>query len=157
MVCVLFNVGDSWYAVRGGDVAEIVPQVQCAPVTKAPNFVRGVFRCRGLDVPVLDVSAMLGRPPCRDCLSTRTILVRQEDRRGQPRLLGLLAEKVQETIDIPETSLNTAVIRTPETMFLGKVFQGPHGVVQCLRVKELLPAAARNLLFPADDGPEGAA
>ncbi len=156
MVCVLFNVGDSWYAVRGADVAEIVPQVRCAPVTKAPAFVHGIFRCRGLDVPVLDVSAMLGRPPCRDCLSTRTILVRQDDRHGQPRLLGLLAEKVLETVDIPETSLNTAVIRTPETMFLGKVFQGPHGVVQCLRVTELLPAAARTLLFPDDDA-EGAA
>ena len=41
----------------------------------APSFLAGLLGYRGKVIPVIDLGLLLNSAPCRDCLSTRIILV----------------------------------------------------------------------------------
>ena len=99
-------------------IVEIVPRVELRSVPHAPVFLAGLLGYRGHVVPVIDLCLLLDVAPCRDCLSTRIILVsvapndpnqskpdRGESGEGrrltpdqkQPtNLLGLIAEHVSD-------------------------------------------------------------
>lgn len=56
-------VGDEVVAVGIEDVREILQVSRLTPMPRTPDFVRGVMNLRGAVVPVVDLSARLGRPP----------------------------------------------------------------------------------------------
>jgi purine-binding chemotaxis protein CheW len=56
-------VGDEIVAVGIEDVREILQIMRMTPLPRTPDFVRGVMNLRGAVVPVVDLSARLGRAP----------------------------------------------------------------------------------------------
>jgi purine-binding chemotaxis protein CheW len=54
-------VGDEIVAVGIEDVREILQITRMTPLPRTPDFVRGVMNLRGAVVPVVDLSARLGR------------------------------------------------------------------------------------------------
>ena len=44
-------------------------------IPHAPSFLAGLLGFRGKVIPVIDLGLLLSSVPCRDCLSTRIILV----------------------------------------------------------------------------------
>jgi chemotaxis signal transduction protein len=92
MLAVLFNLGDQ----RRGLDSALVERVAPAPPGRGIAGEAETISYRGQSVPVLDLALRSGGRPANPHLSTRIILVRHPDARGTPRLLGLLAEGVNE-------------------------------------------------------------
>lgn len=105
MLALLFYLGESMYTISCEKVREIVPMMRLKPAPNAPKFFTGFFNFRGRIVPVIDLRELIQGRPCEEKLSTRIILVDFETEDGGSHTLGLMAEKVTETIRRPEDRL----------------------------------------------------
>ncbi|NHZ94080.1 chemotaxis protein CheW, partial [Massilia sp. CCM 8733] len=104
----------------------------------APAGVAGAISYRGVPVPVLDLSSMtLGRPAARR-MNTRIVLVRWPDRDGALRLLGLIAEKVNNTMRRNPDDFLDPGIGNPDAPYLGKVATDAQGLVRRVEIDKLI-------------------
>jgi purine-binding chemotaxis protein CheW len=60
LALLLFRIGEEWYAVRTGDVREIVQDLAVTALPCVPEYVLGVASIRGEIVSVTEPSAMFG-------------------------------------------------------------------------------------------------
>ena len=147
MLLLLFHLGNDHYALDAAQVAEVLPLVGIRRIPQAPPGVAGIFDCRGVPVPVIDLSQlMLGRPVAR-CLSTRIIVVDYPDQSGGLRRLGLIAEQVTETMRREQTDFVDAGVNNEGASYLGPVAAGARGLVQWVEVSKLLPQSVQDVLF----------
>lgn len=147
MVLLLLNAGERRYALDTADVVEVVPAVELKPSPHASGPVAGGFDYRGGVVPVLDLCRLVEQRPCRRRLSTRIIVIETPDADGSPRRLGLMAERVTETVKVAETDLQPADAQADEPLYLGKLLAVGADTVRCLRTDRLLPEDLRRSLF----------
>jgi chemotaxis-related protein WspB len=68
-----------------------------------PAYIAGTVNYRGISLPVIDLSQLFEGTNCRNLLSTRIIIIEYEidSIRGRKNI-GLLAEKVNETVKTPK-------------------------------------------------------
>lgn len=151
MLMVIFQIGDQRYALDSDRVVEIVPLVVFNRVPGAPSYVAGLMQYRGHIVPVIDLCSLAGNESCRRLYSTRIMLVRYAAGRDDPRLLGLLAERVTETLAVDPADLAAMNITSKDSPYLGKVIQDAHGMILCIDVEELLPLSVRQMLYPESE------
>ena len=147
MLFLVFDLGQDRYALDALQVAEILPLVDITRIPQAPPAVAGVFNYHGAPVPVVDLSQMaLGRPAARR-LSTRIVLVHYPDATGQRRLLGLIAERVTQTVRHEKADFVASGVSSEGASYLGPVATDERGVLQRVDVQTLLPAPVRDVLF----------
>ena len=147
MLLVVFHAGEERFGLEAGQIIEIVPLVRLGPVQHAPAWVAGLFNYRGSVAPVIDVSMMLKGEPARNLLSTRILLVNYPGRRGESHVLGLLAERVLETIACSPDDFQTSGIATPDAPYLGGVLVDGGRMLRRITLAELLPPEVQELLF----------
>jgi purine-binding chemotaxis protein CheW len=163
-ICSLLRmaVGDEIVAVGIEDVREILQITRMTPLPRTPDFVRGVMNLRGAVVPVVDLSARLGRAPTvigrRSCIvvvdchadAHETEAHAQAQREGHeahdhpPKswVMGLLVDAVFEVFDRGASeieaapSLGTRI--TPE--YLRGVTRAGGELVSVLALPRLLSA-----------------
>jgi len=109
-------VGDEVVAVGIEDVREILQVTRMTPLPRTPDFVRGVMNLRGAVVPVVDLSARLGRAP--SVLGRRSCIVVVECHPAQPEdeeqpvaaatVMGLLVDSVFEVFDRNASEIESA-------------------------------------------------
>lgn len=138
---LLLAVADQLYAIDTQSVVEVIPQVILRPVPEAPAHQSGVFNFRGRVVPVVDVTQLIAGRPCAGHLSSRIIMVRHRAADGEPALLGLLAERVTDTLLKPLTSFQPAEGAAAQRPFLGGVALDERGLIQLLLCDRLASAA----------------
>jgi len=158
MLLLTFNLGGERYALESSRVVEVIPMVPLRKLPHAPDCVAGLFNYRGAVVPVLELRQLVQGGPCQPCLSTRIILVSWVSPKGRKsHTLGLMAERVTETVQKTSLDLSPPGITVEKAPYLGEIILGEGGMIQCLRLEHLLPDGLREALFqaePADD-PEG--
>jgi len=147
MLLLIFYIGKERYAIDCRQVVEIVPRVDLKMIPGAPDYVAGLFHYRGSIVPVIDLSQFTERRPAFDLLSTRVIVLHYSASNGTTLLLGMIAERVTETITRNESEFSNPVVHMDETKFLGKTSADDHGILQLVQVEHLLPEALRNSLI----------
>jgi chemotaxis-related protein WspB len=136
MLYLLFSLDQDRYLLDVRQVAEVLPLIGIMPLPQAPPTVAGLFNYRGTLVPAFDLAqALLGRA-ARERLHTRIILAHITDERGAPQLLGLIAERVTDTV------------RREATEFSDSVVMDGEGLAHRIEVNQLVPAAVRSRLFP---------
>jgi chemotaxis-related protein WspB len=147
LLFLLFQLGQERYALDVGQVVEVLPLVDVARIPQAPPGVAGLFNYRGAPVPVIDLSQLtLGRPAQRR-LNTRIVVVHYPDGSGGTRPLGLIAEKVTETVRREQTDFVASGVTNDRAPYLGPVATDSHGLLQWIEVANLLPASVRDVLF----------
>jgi chemotaxis-related protein WspB len=147
MLFLLFHLGDERYALDTVSVAEVLPLVRMKPIPQALPGVAGVFDYHGAPVPAIDLCELaLGRAAPK-CLSTRIILVRTLDDAGRPHLLGLIAERVTQTLRRQATDFVSAGVSADGAPYLGPVTSDPGGLIQRIELSKLLSASVRRVLF----------
>lgn len=173
MLMLLFCLENERYALESKQIVEIVPLVEIKKLPHAPDYISGVFNYRGQIVPILDLCQLIQGRPCYTHLSTRIILVnyfhnstegittpdllvegqnRAEATSKQPiSILGLMAERVVETLNKPESEFVDAGVSVKTAPYLGKMIMDAQGMIQCINVKHLLPEAQRSTLFATHD------
>ena len=84
------------YGVDVRVVQEIRRVGEITPVTRAPEFVRGVMNLRGRIIPVLDLKRKLGIGEVLPSSAARIVVVRLQE-----RLLGLLVDGASQVLKVP--------------------------------------------------------
>jgi chemotaxis-related protein WspB len=147
MLFLIFELGHDRYALEAGRIAEVLPVVRIKRVPHAPAGVIGVFDYHGAPVPVVDLSELtLGRPAAPR-LSTRLIVASYPNPDGQPRLLGLIAERATDTMRCEPADFVASGITNGRAPYLGHVTTSKRGVIQRIDVDTLLPDSVREVLF----------
>jgi chemotaxis-related protein WspB len=147
MLFLLFQLGQDRYLLDTGRVAEVLPLVAITQIPQAPPGVAGLFNYRGVPVPVVDLSQLaLGRP-ARNRLNTRIVLVHYPDGSGGTQLLGLIAERVTETVRRDEADFVASGVSSDRAPYLGPVATDARGLLQWIVVESLLPVSVRDVLF----------
>jgi chemotaxis-related protein WspB len=147
MLLLQFQAGNDRYGLEVSRVIEVIPMVAFRPLPHAEESVAGLFNYRGTMVPVIDVTVLLASTPSRPLMSTRIILVDYTGRDGEPHVLGLLAERVTETVSCTEGELKPIGIDVPEAPYLGEILIYPGGMLQRLKIENLLPPSLQEALF----------
>jgi chemotaxis-related protein WspB len=147
MLFLLFQLGQDRYALDVGQVAEVLPLVSLKQIPQAPPAVAGIFDFRGAPVPVIDLSQTALARPAQRRLSTRIILAHYPDGNGGKRLLGLMAEKVTQTMRREPSDFVAAGVDNDDAPYLGPVASDARGLIQWVEVDQLLTPDVRDLLF----------
>lgn len=147
MLFVLFHLGPERYALDAQRVVEVVPLLAIKKMPQAPRGVAGMFLYRGRPVPALDLCQLTVNRPAREHFSTRIILVSYTSPAGEEQLLGLIAERVTETIRRDESEIAAAAKRVAGNTFLGPVLTDTEGVIQLIHPEKLVQENLRNRLF----------
>jgi chemotaxis-related protein WspB len=170
MLLLTFSAGANRYAVDVAWVVELVPNVALRPIPHAPAFLAGLLGYRGKVVPVIDLGLLLNGMPCRDCLSTRIILVNdtadghdhsKQDRgdshegtggsrpeqEHDPSLFGFVAEHVSDLTRARPEQVTTTPVSLPQAPYLSAIVQTDQGIVQLIAVDKLRDAGLRSSAF----------
>ena len=141
-------MGSERYALDVHEVVEVMPLRRLKQLPAAPAWVAGLFSFRGQPVPVLDLCARtLGRPAVVRT-STRLVVVNYQAEGSQERhWLGLILEQASDTLRSSAQAFVESGLSLPDARYLGPVLKVEHGLVQWVRVAQLLDAPVRELLF----------
>lgn len=120
-----FRAGNENLAISILDVKEIIEINTITDVPMTPDYIRGVINLRGNVVPVIDLSARLGRQSSEITKRSCIVLV-QVDYHEDAQLLGMLVDAVDEILEIPEANIMPppdfgADIRTDFIQAMGRV------------------------------------
>lgn len=148
---LLFYVGDDRYALPARQIVEVVPLVELKKLARSPKYVAGLLNYRGIIIPVIDLCQLLAETPHRHHLSTRIIVVNYLIGEPTPYLLGLIAERVTETLDIREANFVDSGIQVDAAPYLGQIIIDEQGMIQCIQVESLLSESQRRYLLPQGD------
>jgi chemotaxis-related protein WspB len=151
MLLLLFQAGNQTYALDARHVIEVAPFPVCTKAPHAPPYVEGLATCRGRTVPVIDLVALIAGIASKPLLSTRLILVEYKLPNGHSHPLGLVAEKVVETVAFEQPRHEPQKIKIPDAPYLNGTVINDGRLVQQLALDELLPRSVCNLLFPGSE------
>lgn len=141
MLMLIFYVGEDLYALDCMQVVEVIPRVLFRKVHHAPHYVAGLFNYRGMIVPAIDLCHLIQGQPSRSHLSTRIVIVNYTGKDNVKRYLGLMAERITETLDRPNAGLDhhSSNNDTDNTHpFLGEMLMDEKGMIQSIRLENLL-------------------
>ena len=130
MLVLTFRVDAVVYAVPVRQVIEVVPRVALRAVPHAPACWLGLLHYRGSALPVLDLGLLMGRSACVDRLDTRILVVGSAEGGGQR--LGLLAEQVNELIEVSPDRLALPSPRMRAAPYLTEVYETEAGLLQLI-------------------------
>ncbi|MBT2338862.1 MULTISPECIES: chemotaxis protein CheW [Pseudomonas] len=146
---LVFRIGNERYAVQAIDVVEVLPRLPLKPIPQAPSWVAGVFAWRGTVVPVIDLCALTFGQNAEARTSTRLVLVNYRPDNGQAaQVLGLILEQATDTLRCDPADFQPYGLANRQAPYLGPVREDAHGLLQWVRVSDLLDASVRALLFP---------
>jgi len=147
MLFLTFQLGSDRYAVEAAQVVEVLPLVTVKRTPRAPAGVAGILNYHGRPVPLIDLVELALGKPSRKWMSTRIILVDYIGESGKVHLLGLLAEQVTETMRCAEGDFAVSGVAMTDAPYLGSVATNAAGIVQRIKVKNLVPENVRSQLF----------
>jgi chemotaxis-related protein WspB len=137
MLILIFYVGKNLYAIESSRVVEVIPRVSYREAHHVPEYVVGVFNYRGSIVPVLDLCHLIRGTPSKGYLSTRVMMVSYPQPGGALQYIGLMAERVIETLNTAETEFKDAGIQANEAPYLGGIITDKRGMIQRIRLEQL--------------------
>jgi chemotaxis-related protein WspB len=111
--------------------------------------VAGVFAWRGRVVPVLDLCALTFGQAAEARTSTRLVLVNYRPQAQQAaHVLGLILEQATDTLRCDPADFKPYGLDNPQAPYLGPVREDAQGMLQWVRVNDLLDESVRAVLFP---------
>jgi chemotaxis-related protein WspB len=144
---LIFYVGKDLYAIDSSQVVEIIPKVSLRKIYQAPEYVAGIFNYKGVIVPVIDLCQLIQKQPSRSFLSTRIIMVNYVEQNGVDCWLGLMAERVTETLNKSDISLVDTKPLLDEAPYLGEIIMDEKGMIQRIRLEYLLLDSQQKFLL----------
>jgi chemotaxis-related protein WspB len=147
---LVFRIASERFALQAIEVAEVLPRLPLKPIPRAPDWVAGVFAYRGAVVPVIDLCALTFGQPAQARTSTRLVLVHyRPDDTTPSMLLGLILEQATDTLRCDAADFKPYGLDNRQAPYLGPVREDAQGLLQWVRVVDLLDDQVRALLFPS--------
>ncbi len=151
MLALLFYIGDTMYTIKCDLVREIAPLAKLKEAPHTPNYFAGFFNYRGTIIPVIDLCRLIQDEPCRQRLSTRIILVDYRPKGDSGYLLGLIAERVSETIKKKPEDFNLPRVKSDTAPYLGGIIMEGGKMIHHIDIEKLPNCIS---LLPGMDGGE---
>ena len=151
-----FHIDKELFAIGILDIKEIIEVGTISRVPLTPGFISGVINLRGRVLPVLDLSARLGRDTTQ--LTKRSCIVIVEVQSGdRSQSLGMLVHEVNEVIEISPDNIQPAPdfgtdIRTDFIDRMGKIDDRFIVILSVDNVLSIDELAALNDLHKQMDG-----
>ncbi|WP_434579919.1 purine-binding chemotaxis protein CheW [Pseudomonas sp. Z5-35] len=146
---LVFCIGNERYALQATDVVEVLPRLSLKPIARAPSWVAGVFAWRGVVVPVIDLCALTFGQDAQARTSTRLVLVHYRHQAQQAaQVLGLILEQATDTLRCDPADFKPYGLDNRQAPYLGPVREDAQGMLQWVRVNDLLDESVRAMLFP---------
>ena len=102
-----FKLEEELFAINVSKVFEILAFRKITKVPHSPVYMRGVINLRGSVLPVIDTRLRFGMPPVSETVNT-CILVLDIAIRDETVMLGIIADTVQEVVEIPFEEIKPA-------------------------------------------------
>ena len=99
-----FILAEEIYAFDVAKVREILELSSITKIPKTPDFMCGVINLRGRGVPVIDLRLNFGMPGTEKTVNTCIIVV-EVALGGETVVLGVLADSVQEVVEIEQENI----------------------------------------------------
>jgi chemotaxis-related protein WspB len=147
MLLLAFQIDKERYAISAKQIIEILPLTSLKKIPRTPAYVAGLLDYRGLPVPVIDLCQLVNEQDCKKVLSSRIILVNYRASNGETHSLGLIAESVTETLEIPQEKFIDSGIKVEGTSYLGGISKDNGKMIQHIEVHELLTREVQAILF----------
>ena len=147
MVLLLFQSGEELLSLDVSRVIEVMPVVNLKKAPHTPEYIAGLFNYRGTIVPVVDLTALLSGNHHAPLLSTRIILVDYTGASGSHHTLGLMAERVTETVSCSEKDMHPSGIESETASYLGPILIDERGMIRLVEVNRILPESLQKILF----------
>lgn len=146
------QTGSDGYLLEAARVAHVLPMLQMKRLPGATASVAGIVDYQGAPVPVLDLCELFLSRPATAHLSTRLILIPVAacgvtGARGNGRLVGLMAEKVSDTIRLGPQDFISQEIRSAGAPYLGVMTRAGGRLWQRIELPQLLSADLLATLF----------
>ena len=100
-----FTLAEETFAIEIVKVHEVIDYLHVTRVPRMPAFLRGVINLRGSVVPVIDLRLILGMPAVEKTVDT-CVIIAEVLMDGDPLHLGMLADSVQEVIDVDPNQID---------------------------------------------------
>jgi chemotaxis-related protein WspB len=151
------QTGPDGYLLEAARVTHILPMLRIKRLPGAATAVAGIVNYQGAPVPVLDLCELFLHRPSTPHLSTRLILIsvaacRAEGTAGSGRLVGLMAEKVSDTIRLGPQDFISQEIRSEGAPYLGMMARANGRLWQRIELPKLLSANLLETLFGDSGG-----
>jgi purine-binding chemotaxis protein CheW len=102
-----FKLGEEVFALDVAEVREILDFTTVTKVPRTPSFMRGVINLRGSVVPVMDLRLKFGMSATEQTVNSCIIVV-EMSLDGDNIVIGVLADAVQEVIDLEPEQIEPA-------------------------------------------------
>ena len=143
MLLLSFHVSNERYVIETKDIIEIVPFVTLKKIPSAEQMITGLLNYHGAAIPVIDINILCNGEPVRRSLTSRIIILKYK---GE-RILGLLAEKVTETLHIDHDEFKDVGIKVSDFNFLAGVAEHNDSLLQLINIDKLLLKNVEKSLF----------
>ncbi len=147
MLLLIFEAGDGRYAMAAELVVEIIPRVRAKKIPGTPSYVVGLMNYHGKAVPVIDLCMFRGDALCEERLSTRIIMIKYEKDEGDHTLVGLLAEKVTETVQVDKKDFHAGGVLIGVGLDGNGTGEDSSEMMQWFDVKRFLPESVMKDLL----------
>jgi chemotaxis-related protein WspB len=137
MLMLLFYAGSDLYAIESTHIVEVIPRVALRKIQHVPDHVAGLFNYRGKILPVIDLCYLIQGNPSHSYLSTRIIIVSHPKADGELQYLGLMAERVTETLDRSSSDVMDSSLHVNEAPYLAGTIIDDKRIIQCIHLDRL--------------------
>ncbi|MFO7602922.1 MAG: chemotaxis protein CheW [Gammaproteobacteria bacterium] len=147
MLALSLYIGTEHFAVPVAQVAEVLPLTGLQAIPLAPDYIAGLLDYHGTPVPVIDLCALMTGNAHHKVLTTRMILIHYRHAQERARLLGLIAERVTETLQIPDAEIRSTGVSLHNAPYLGRVSKQADRMTQLINADALLTDEVHQLLY----------
>ncbi|OZI61612.1 chemotaxis protein CheW [Bordetella genomosp. 11] len=143
-----FDIAGDRYVLAASEIVRMLPVTPLKNLPGMPAWVAGLLLYGGTPVPVIDIRALALGQASTARASTRVAVVHYRHATRAPApLLGLLLEHATETVHYDSDDFVPYGLDNREARYLGPVRPDTHGLVQWVKVEDLLPPTVRERLF----------
>lgn len=142
-----FKLEDEMYALDVADVREVLEQRlnRITKIPRTPAYLRGVINVRGRVVPVIDIRLKFNMGKTEKTIDTCIIVIEvllEGNTRGKTTILGILADSVQEVIDLEPEQIEAApeIGNQLKTEFITGIGKKDDKFIIILKINKILTA-----------------
>lgn len=138
MQLLLCSAGKERYAIDADYIFVVIPKVKLKELPHTESFVAGLLNYGGHPIPVVDFCQLITGRPSENVLHTRIILLTKPNQSGVTPVLGILAERVTQTIEKDKAQFLDSGVRIKDLPFLGGVLTDESDIIQFVLIDELM-------------------
>jgi chemotaxis-related protein WspB len=137
MLMLLFYAGKNLYAIESSCVVEVIPKVALRKIHHVPEYITGLFNYHSTIIPIIDLCYLIQGSYSHSHLSTRIMIVSNSRSDGTTQYLGLIANRVTETLSCSNSDIIYSSTHVNEAPYLSGTIIKQKTVIQCIHIEQL--------------------